>query len=212
MGTGSINNILLIGDKTSEEINVVDMTNPKLTLDGYQIEGNIDKEIYDALVALGWDRDVLGLYVDVNLTYHGSFVDSSNTVGGYKVFQSNASYNVNNAWDTAKITFSGFDTFTLYIRSYAESSYDYILVSTLNNDYLASRATTSAMRSVYSNTEYTKAYTRSKQSATNYEEVVFDNLDPNQEYYFYIIYQKDSSTNSNDDRGYFYIPYNITIV
>lgn len=51
---GSINNVLIVGNKTSEEINVVDMTNPKLTLDNYQIAGSIDKEIYDALVALGW--------------------------------------------------------------------------------------------------------------------------------------------------------------
>lgn len=59
IGTGSINNTLLVGNKTSEEINVVDMTNPKLTLDGYQTEGNVDKAIYDAIVALGWDSDVL---------------------------------------------------------------------------------------------------------------------------------------------------------
>ena len=59
IGTGSINNTLLVGNKTSEEINVVDMTNPKLTLDDYQVAGSIDKEIYDALVALGWDSDVI---------------------------------------------------------------------------------------------------------------------------------------------------------
>lgn len=54
IGTGSINNILLVGNKTSANINVVDMTEPMLNLDSYQIAGSIDKEIYDALVALDW--------------------------------------------------------------------------------------------------------------------------------------------------------------
>lgn len=54
IGTGSINNVLLVGNKTSANINVVDMTEPMLNLDSYQIAGSIDKEIYDALVALGW--------------------------------------------------------------------------------------------------------------------------------------------------------------
>lgn len=59
IGTGSINNTLLVGNKTSEDINVVDMTEPMLDLDNYQIAGSIDKDIYDALVALGWDSDVI---------------------------------------------------------------------------------------------------------------------------------------------------------
>lgn len=124
-------------------------------------------------------------------------------IDGHTVYQSDSSHNVNNAWDTAKITLSGYDTFTLHVASYAESTYDYVLVSTLNNDYLASCTSTSAMRSAYNNTQYTKAYTRGKQNTI--EEVVFDNLDSSQEYYFYIIYQKDSSTNTSEDRGYFYI-------
>lgn len=58
IGTGSINNILLVGNKTSADINVVDMTEPMLNLN-YQIAGSVDKDIYDALVALGWDDEVI---------------------------------------------------------------------------------------------------------------------------------------------------------
>lgn len=141
----------------------------------------------------------------ISLTEHGSWVDSGTEVDGHKVYKSESSYHVQNAWDTAKIIFKGFRKFQIAIRSYAESSHDYVLVSTLNNDYLATQSSTSAIRSAYNNAEYTKAYTRGKQSATNYEIVTFDNLNKNQEYYFYVIYQKDSSTDSNDDRGYFYI-------
>lgn len=143
--------------------------------------------------------------ISIDLQYHGEWVDSETLVDGSILYKSNASYHVDNAWDTSKITFKGYSTFRIFIRSYAESSYDYVLVSTLNNDYLANCTGTSSMRSAYNNTTYTKAYTRSKQSSTNYEEVIFDNLDITQEYYFYVIYQKDSSANSNDDRGYFYI-------
>lgn len=150
-----------------------------------------------------WHR--MSSYLDVDLTQHGSWIDSGTEVDGHKVYKSESSYHVQNAWDTAKIIFKGFRKFQIAIRSYAEGSYDYVLVSTLNNDYLATQANTSAMRNAYNNAEYTKAYTRSKQSATNYEIVTFDNLNKNQEYYFYVIYQKDSSTDSNDDRGYFYI-------
>lgn len=141
----------------------------------------------------------------LNLASHGSWVDSGTEVDGHKVYKSESSYHVQNAWDTAKIIFKGFRKFQIAIRSYAESSCDYVLVSTLNNDYLVTQANTAAMRNAYNNAEYTKAYTRSKQSATDYEIVTFDNLNKNQEYYFYVIYQKDSSQDSNDDRGYFYI-------
>lgn len=158
--------------------------------------------LYQLLKTKGYINSVFS----VDLQNHGEWIDSGTTVNNYKVYKSNASYNVNNAWDTAKITFKGYSTFRIFIRSFAEGTYDYCLVSTLNNDYLAERTTTSAMRSKYSDTTYTKAYTRGKQSNTNYEEVVFDNLDETEEYYFYIIYQKDNSTNKDDDRGYFYIP------
>ena len=171
--------------------------------DGHMQDGE-DKDFYNALYDLGWADEVLGLpHFDIDLTYHGSWVDGGTVIDGHTVYQSNDSYNVNNAWDTAKVTFSGYDAFTLHIASYAEGTYDYVLVSTLNNDYLASCTSTSAMRSAYNNTQYTKAYTRGKQNTI--EEVVFNNLDSSQEYYFYIIYQKDSSTNTSEDRGYFYI-------
>lgn len=52
-GALQINGVDLIGNRTSEEINVVDMTTPKLNLDTTATSGS-DKEIYDALVSLGW--------------------------------------------------------------------------------------------------------------------------------------------------------------
>ena len=147
---------------------------------------------------------------------HGKWEPAPNqVVNNQQVYRSIDSWNVNKAWDAAKITFKGVIAFSIGIRSYAESNYDYVLVSTLNNDYLANCSLTGDMRNVYNNSEYTKAYTRGKQSPTDYEIVNFSDLNPNQEYYFYVIYQKDNSTHKDDDRGYFYIvdePYKYPLV
>lgn len=162
------------------------------------ISGSTTAELYLTVDAGDFESFVPNL--SINPTYHGSWEKYDG-----EIYRSVSSHNVANAWDTTKITFSGCTWLTLKIRSYAESTYDYVLVSQLNNDYLANCTSTSSMRSAYSNTTYTKAYTRGKQSATNWESVTFDGLDPSQEYYFYVIYQKDSSADSNDDRGYFYV-------
>ena len=194
-------------DSNIRLLKITDDGNVHMRIANYQTTGNIDKTIYDALNSLGWLSDCVerDQFIDVSLDNHGSWVDSGQTVDGKTLYQSNGSYHVGNAWDTAKITFSGYESFALDIRSYAEGNYDYVLVSQLNNDYLANCTSSSAMRSAYSNSTYTKAYTRGKQSATNYEKVTFTGLDPSAEYYFYIIFQKDGSGDSNDDRGYFYI-------
>lgn len=49
----SINGTILVGNKTSEEINVVDMTTPRLNLDTTATSGT-DHAIYNSLVSLGW--------------------------------------------------------------------------------------------------------------------------------------------------------------
>lgn len=59
IGTGDLNNVSLSNNKTSEEVNVVDMIIPDLYLPDYQKVGFVDKDLYDAVVALGWQNDVL---------------------------------------------------------------------------------------------------------------------------------------------------------
>ncbi len=155
-------------------------------------------------VMLSLSPSILQRLVPVIYT-HGSWDVS--VENGHIIYSSSSSFNVNSGWDTAKIIFTGYSSFTVHVRSYAESNYDYILVSTLDNDTLANCTTTQSMRNLYSNSTYTKATTRGSQSATTYTTVTFDNIDPATIHYFYIIYQKDSSTNSNSDKGYFYIDY-----
>ena len=51
--------------------------------------------------------------------YDGTYVSYSN-------------YNVNNGWSKMRITFMGYSEFVVYIRSYAESYYDYTVAGNLD--------------------------------------------------------------------------------
>ena len=159
-----------------------------------------------------WDKNIIEMYQEhymcsIDTAFHGSWILNSNGI-----YESHDSYHVASAWDTVKIIISGYATFSINIRSYAETNYDYVLVSTLDNDYLANCTSTSTMRSAYNNTTYTKATTRGNQSATSFTTVTFDNIDTTTAHYFYVIYQKDGSNDSNDDKGYFYIPEQLTSI
>ena len=119
------------------------------------------------------------------------------------VYQSNKNKGVANSYDSLYIDIVGYETFQLYIRSYAESNYDYVMVSQLD-------------KSITNNTSYSdytsvKGHTRGKQQSgttiDKYTLIEFTNIDGN-EHRIQVIYQKDSSSNSGDDRGYVLIPKN----
>lgn len=102
---------------------------------------------------------------------------------------------------TMYIDISSFGSFKLYIRSYGESNYDYVMVSQLdqsinNNTY-------------YGNSTLVKAHTRgvpnSGTSISSYTLVEFTDLDYGN-HRITVIYVKDGSGNSYDDRGYVLIP------
>lgn len=124
--------------------------------------------------------------VDLN---NGQWVDSGTKVNGNVVYKSDSgSYNINNGKSTATITVNGYTNVKLYIRSYAESTYDYTEAFAV--DTLAVR----------SSGLYT---TKGKQSASNYIECAYT-LDGGT-HTIQVMYSKDGSGNTSDDRGYFYI-------
>ena len=88
------------------------------------------------------------------------------------------------------------------MRSYAEGNYDYVMVSQLDRDI---NGTTS-----YSSTDV-KAYTRGSQSSgttiSSYKKVTYTGIGGGS-HRITIVYRKDGSDNSNDDRGYVLIPKN----
>ena len=95
----------------------------------------------------------------------------------------------------------GYTTFKLYIRSYAEGGYDYVMVSQLDKDITGS--------TTYSDTTLVKAHTKGNQQGgtaiSSYTLVEFTGIDKG-EHRITIVYRKDSSQDSNDDRGYVLIP------
>ncbi len=128
--------------------------------------------------------------VSVNLN-DGQWEDSGTTVDNNVVYKSAAgSYNTNSGKSIATINIVGCTVVKLYIRSYAENNYDYTEAFAI--DTVASRG--AGLHS-----------TKGKSSSSDYVECVY-NLDGNN-HYIQIMYSKDSSGNSNDDRGYFYIGY-----
>lgn len=113
------------------------------------------------------------------------------------VYRSSSSYNVNNGVSIMYIDISGYSEFTLYIRSYAESNYDYVMVSQLDKTITGSTS--------YSNTTLVKAHTKGNQKSgttiSYYTEVKYTNIDGGS-HRITILYRKDSSSHSGDDRGY----------
>lgn len=131
-------------------------------------------------------------------TNNGQWVDSGTTVSGSKVYKSDAgSYHINSGKSIATITVTGYTEFTVYIRSYAESSFDYTdaFAADISADY-NSRGNTSGGKVIKT--------TKGSQSSSSYTAVTYT-LDGGT-HTIDIMYSKDSSANSYDDRGYFYIP------
>ena len=113
------------------------------------------------------------------------------------VYRSASNYNVNSGVATMYITIKDYNSFKMYIRSYAESSFDYVMVSQLDQ--------TITGNSPYNNTAIVKAHTRGNQQSgtalSNYTLVEFTGISSG-EHTITIVYRKDGSVNSGDDRGY----------
>ena len=116
------------------------------------------------------------------------------------VYESYSNYNVSSGVAIMYIDIVGYTNFKLYIRSYAESNFDYVMVSQLDK--------TITGNSSYSNTTLIKAHTRgNQQSGTaigSYKLVEFDNIDGGS-HRITVLYRKDGSSHNNDDRGYLLI-------
>lgn len=147
-------------------------------------------------------------YYSVNLheEWQISSISNPNSLSYDGVYESFSNYNVGNGVAKMMITINNLDEFTLYIRSYAETYYDYIMVSQLDVD-------------IDGNTSYqynaaVKAHTRTTQNSGtdiySYTPVRYENIGGG-EHTITILYKKDSSGNSYDDRGYVLIDKNFKV-
>ena len=124
---------------------------------------------------------------------------NSNSYDG--VYESYSNYNVDSGVAIMYIDIVGYTNFKLYIRSYAESNYDYVMVSQLDQTITGSTS--------YNNTTLVKAHTRGNQQSgtilSSYTLVEYTGITSG-EHTITIVYRKDSSYNNGDDRGYVLIP------
>ena len=131
----------------------------------------------------------VSMTVDLN---NGQWVDSGTTIDGHTVYKSDAgSYHVDNGKSTCTVTVKGYSSVTVYLRSYTEGNYDYAEVGPLDG---------SVVRDSDSNVLSTKG----RQGDITYYPYTFT-VNDTDFHTFQVLYSKDSSGNSYDDRGYFYV-------
>ena len=117
------------------------------------------------------------------------------------VYESFSNKNVNNTAAICTITIDGYENFKLYVRSYAQSYYDYVVVSNL--DCTLSNGTTSG-----TNVKFTSSGNQQSGTAIgNYTLVEYSGIDKGL-HTIQVMYRKDGYTNSGKDQGYLLIPKN----
>lgn len=178
---------------------------------GVAVDGTLyvkpDATGYDAWLATGsglesWTQTISSYYVvELNNQWQASSVENPDAELYDGVYESFSNYNVNSTAAAMTIKVKGYETFTIYIRSYAESGCDYVMASQLDQSINNSTS--------YSNTTLVKGHTRSKQTSataiSNYTELVYTLPDKKTEYTITVVYRKDGSGNSGTDKGYLLI-------
>ena len=113
------------------------------------------------------------------------------------VYASYSNYNVGNGWARMRITFSGYDTFVFYLRSYAESNFDYCVAGKID---VAITSLPSQSTGSYS----TYGKQNSGQTIGSYTACSYSN--DGGSHFVDVVFRKDGSVNSGNDRGYVLIP------
>lgn len=102
------------------------------------------------------------------------------------------------SYAVSKITVNNATNLVIYIRSYAESNYDYTIVSKVN---ASSYPTSYSHASAYA---HTRGNQQSGQTLSSYTKVEYVGLKAGD--YIYVVYRKDGSADAGSDTGYVLIP------
>lgn len=147
--------------------------------------------------------------VDLNNEWCRHFESSITNSGAYEgPYKSWSNKGIDNSSAKMYITIHGYDTFKLYVRSYAEEDddtiFDYLMVSQLDKDI--------DHNTPYNNTTLVKDHTKNvditvsqKTDISGYKLVTFTNIGGGT-HKITVVYKKDSSTSERDDCGYVVIP------
>ena len=125
------------------------------------------------------------------------WVTADSTVDGYDVYMSN-NKGKNSSQAVMKLECIGYADLTLYIRSNAESDYDYTIASIANASTYPTDSSSSGVKA------HTKGNQNSGTSLSAYTEVKYTGLSDFDT--IYIVFRKDRSGADGDDRGYVLIP------
>ena len=117
------------------------------------------------------------------------------------VYQSFSNKGVDNSSALMYIDIFGYSSFKFYVRSYAESNYDYLVVSNLDSTLTSGTTSGPAVKMT------TKGNQNSGTSIDSYQLVEFTGIDGG-EHRITVMYRKDVSDYSGDDRGYVLITKN----
>lgn len=146
--------------------------------------------------------------VSVNLNSQwqtsASYGGLSSSASSYRFYESYSNAGVDGGMAEMIISIVNYSSFSFKIRSYAESSCDFVAV--LNIDDSTSISSWASTPIINGGTyPYIKASTSGNQSDYNWTDVSFTNLTPDT-HTIRIIYGKDQSVHSNADKGYVAIP------
>lgn len=112
------------------------------------------------------------------------------------VYESFSNWHKANSTAIMYIKVKAYPTFKIFVRSFAESFYDYVQVYEPNSEGIVAFST--------------RGLQNGDQSINGYSEVILERPEDitTETYTIKIEYFKDSSTDTDDDRGYLLIPYN----
>ena len=139
--------------------------------------------------------------VDLNNQWRQSTAQTNPDSAVYDgVYESNSNYHVDNGFAKMYVRISGYNEFTIYIRSYGESNYDYTLAFNPDVDVTSNPSySTSGVKA------HTRGNQQSGQTIGAYKQVTYTGLGGG-DHFICIVYRKDSSVNNGNDRGYVLIP------
>ena len=146
--------------------------------------------------------------VSIDLNYQWqtstSYGDLSSSSSSYRFYESYSNFNVNGGQAEMTITIDNCSSFSFKIRSYAESSCDFVVVLNIDDSTAIDYWNTgvSIANGTYPNI---KATTQGNQTDSTWTDVSFTDLSLNT-HIIRIIYGKDSSVHQGTDRGYVAIP------
>ena len=183
---------------TDIEANYTYSSGDNIVIEDNTISVQLDTITEDEIDALGFALNPQKYTIDLNNQWKLGTVLNPDDALYDGVYESYSNKGVHNSIAKMYIDIKGYETFSFYIRSYAESNYDYVIVSQLDQDITSSQGTTG----VYAHTQSSQ---NSNTSLSSYKLVTFTGIDKGP-HRITIGYRKDSSDNSGSDQGYVLIP------